>query len=46
VQGNVLGFDVLCNNTALGGRRTQFNFCDDSDTGWNGTTVFGLLELK
>jgi endo-1,4-beta-xylanase len=45
-QGNVLGFDVRYNNAALGGRRTLLNFCDESDTGWNDTTVFGLLELK
>ncbi len=45
-QGDVLGFDVRYNNAAADGRRTLLNFSDDSDTGWNDTTVFGLLELK
>ncbi len=45
-KGDVLGFDVRYNNATPDGQRTMLNFCDDSDTGWQDTGVFGLLELK
>lgn len=44
--GKVMGFDIRYNNINSSAERKLLNFWDATDTGWQDTAVFGLIELQ